>query len=170
MPLAHRIAPRATLLGVRGRSTEEGINRWFRRFDALTYDQADIRAEAEAFAAFVAGAVSGYGLDAERLSFLGYSNGANLLGAMMRLHPGVATRAVLLRGIEVLEEPPAADLAGAQAVLLNGANDPFGRMAPGLERALRDAGAEVESNTLPAGHELIPQDAVIASAWLLARV
>uniref|UniRef100_UPI001954E030 hypothetical protein n=1 Tax=Enterobacter bugandensis TaxID=881260 RepID=UPI001954E030 len=30
MPLARRIAPRATLLGFRGRSTEEGVLRWFR--------------------------------------------------------------------------------------------------------------------------------------------
>jgi phospholipase/carboxylesterase len=51
---------------VRGRSTEEGINRWFRRFDATTYDQADIRAEAEAFAAFVAAATRSYGLDPAR--------------------------------------------------------------------------------------------------------
>jgi phospholipase/carboxylesterase len=44
MPFARRAAPRATLLGVRGRSTEEGINRWFRRYDAVTYDQDDIAA------------------------------------------------------------------------------------------------------------------------------
>lgn len=55
MPLAAQLNPRATLLGVRGRSTEEGITRWFRRFDAVTYDQDDIRAEAEAFAGFVEG-------------------------------------------------------------------------------------------------------------------
>src|SRR5690606_26130543 len=55
MPLAARVNPRATLLGVRGRSTEEGVTRWFRRFDAVTFDQHDIRFEAGAFAAFVDG-------------------------------------------------------------------------------------------------------------------
>jgi phospholipase/carboxylesterase len=53
MPFAHSVAPRATLLGVRGRSHEEGSARWFRRASQTTFDQRDIRAEAEAFAAFV---------------------------------------------------------------------------------------------------------------------
>lgn len=168
MPLAHRIAPRATLMGVRGRSAEEGINRWFRRFDALTYDQADIHTEAEAFAAFMQGTITGYGLDAGRLTFLGYSNGANLLGAVMQLHPGVVSRAVLLRGIQVLEEPPDADLTNSKVLLLNGADDPFGHMTPALERALCEGGADVESRTLPVGHELNAQDADIAAGWLIA--
>jgi phospholipase/carboxylesterase len=37
MPLAHRIAPRATLLGVRGRSHEEGVARWFRRLTMTSF-------------------------------------------------------------------------------------------------------------------------------------
>src|SRR5690606_37756272 len=76
MPFAARLNPRATLLGVRGRSTEEGIFRWFRRFDAVTFDQEDIRLEATAFAAFIEGAVAGYGLDPYTMTYLGYSNGA----------------------------------------------------------------------------------------------
>lgn len=87
MPIARRIAPRSALLGVRGRATEEGTNRWFRRVDATTFDQADIRSEAEVFSTFVEGAVAGYGLDPDRLLFLGYSNGANMLAAVIQLHP-----------------------------------------------------------------------------------
>lgn len=166
MPLAARLNPRATLLGVRGRSTEEGINRWFRRFDAVTYDQEDIRSESEAFAAFVDGAVRGYGLDAGMMTFLGYSNGANLLGAIMELHPGTVRRAILLRGIQVLDNPPAADLTGTRVLMLNGARDPFAKMAPALEQALRTGGAEVETRTLPGGHELTPDDLTVAAAWL----
>lgn len=166
MPLAARMNPRATLLGVRGRSTEEGINRWFRRFDAMTYDQADIVAESQAFAGFVEGAVRGYGLDAGRMTFLGYSNGANLLGAIMLLHPGVVTRAILLRGIQVLEDAPKPDLAGTRVLMLNGAQDPFGRMAPPLEQALREAGADLDARTIAAGHELSPADLTAAAEWL----
>lgn len=169
MPLAARLAPRATLLGVRGRSTEEGINRWFRRFDAVTYDQADIRAEAEAFAGFIDEAARAYGLEPQALRYLGYSNGANLLGAIMQLHPGLIGSSVLLRGIQVLENPPTLApeaLAGSRALLLNGARDPFGRMAPALEQALRGGGAGLQAQTLDAGHELSPLDLSAAQDWL----
>lgn len=166
MPLAHRINPRAMLLGVRGRSTEEGSNRWFRRFDVVTYDQADIQAEAEAFVAFIDGAVSGYGLDADRMSFLGYSNGANLLAAVLQLHPGAIRRAMLLRSVQPLEKPPVADSADTNVLMLNGADDPFGQMAVALEQDLHKGGATLDSHTLSAGHELTPEDAKIARNWL----
>jgi len=170
MPLAHRIAPRATLLGVRGRSTEEGINRWFRRYDAVTYDQADIRSEADAFTGFMAGAIQSYGLDAGRISYLGYSNGANLLGAILLLYPGLVSRAILLRGINVLEDLPAPDLTGIDVLLLSGAQDPFARMTPALEVALRGAGASLDARTLPAGHELGTGDLDVSKAWLDQRL
>ncbi len=171
MPLAHRLAPGATLLGVRGRSTEEGINRWFRRYDATTYDQADIRAEAEAFAAFIADAQRSYGLDPARMVFLGYSNGANLLGAVMQLYPDALRQALLLRGLQVLEGAPALApdaLSGHRVLMLNGARDPFAAMAPPLEAALRAAGAELDAQTLPVGHELSSEDLARATAWLAA--
>ena len=172
MPLAHRLAPGATLLGVRGRSTEEGINRWFRRYDATTYDQADIRAEAEAFAAFVADASRAYGLDPERMTFLGYSNGANLLGAILQLYPDAVQQAVLLRGLQVLEDAPqlAPDaLAGHRVLMLNGARDPFSAKPPALEHALSRGGADLDSQTLAAGHELSAEDLTRASAWLATQ-
>ncbi|MDO5641787.1 MAG: VOC family protein [Paracoccus sp. (in: a-proteobacteria)] len=168
MPLAARLNPRATLLGLRGRSTEEGINRWFRRFDAVTYDQDDIIAESRALAGFIDGAVKGYGLDPARMSYLGYSNGANLLGAVMQLHPGVISRAILLRPVQVLETPPEADMNGTRVLMLSGSRDPFNRMAPALEKALRDGGAGVDARLIDAGHELTPADQTAARDWLAA--
>jgi phospholipase/carboxylesterase len=170
MPIARRIAPRAVLLGVRGRATEEGTNRWFRRFDATTFDQADIRSEAEAFLAFVDGAVSGYALDPERLVFLAYSNGANMLAAVIQLHPGVVRRAVLLRSIQVLEEPPAADLSATTVLLLNGRDDPFARNLSTPADDLKTRGANVLSRTLAAGHELSGADVTEAARWLRASL
>lgn len=166
MPLAARINPRATLLGVRGRSTEEGINRWFRRFDAMTYDQEDIRGEAEAFAGFVQGAITGYGLDPARMTFLGYSNGANLLGAILELGLGAVQSAILLRGLQVLENPPASDMAGVRVLMLTGDRDPYGRLAPPLEAALRAGGADLTAKLLRAGHELTAEDIEAAKDWL----
>lgn len=166
MPLASKINPRATLLGVRGRATEEGNARWFRRFDPLNYDQDDIRAEALAFEAFIEGAVRGYGLDPVRMTYLGYSNGANLLAAFLRLHPGVVKRAILLRGLEALEDAPTADLKGTEILLITGAQDPFRRMGRKLEAALGDSGAHLVARAIAAGHELSAEDQRIAAEWL----
>jgi phospholipase/carboxylesterase len=166
MPVARRIAPRAVLLGVRGRATEEGTNRWFRRFDATTFDQADIRREAEAFTAFVEGAFAGYGIDADKVVFLGYSNGANFLAAFLQLHPGLVRRAVLLRGLQALENPPAADLSDASVLVLGGRDDPYGANVAELTGALMARGARVDLRELPAGHELVGADVVETSEWL----
>jgi phospholipase/carboxylesterase len=166
MPIARRIAPRATLLGVRGRATEEGSNRWFRRLDAATFDQADIRREAEAFAAFVEGAVTGYGIDTGALAFLGYSNGANFLAAVIQLHPGLVRRAVLLRGLQALENPPDADLSGSSVLVLSGRDDSSALKATELVGALARRGARVTSTELSAAHELVGADVDEASEWL----
>ncbi|AMJ59989.1 VOC family protein [Bosea sp. PAMC 26642] len=166
MPIARRIAPRATLLGVRGRATEEGTNRWFRRLDATTFDQADIRSEAEAFSAFVDGAVTGYGLDPDRVVFLGYSNGANFLAAVIQLHPDLVRRAVLLRGLQALDSPPEADLSGIDVLVLSGRDDPYVRTAPQLKAPLIGRGARVDFRDVPAGHELADEDVVETTRWL----
>lgn len=169
MPLGAHIAPGAALLGVRGRSTEEGIRRWFRRTDAVTFDQADIRAEAEAFVAFIDQAVRAYGLDRARITFLGHANGAALIGAILQLAPHAIGRAIILRGVQVLTDaaPLGADaLAGHRVLMLNGKRDMFGRMTPALEAALRQGGADLTVQTLPAGQELSPADTVAAREWL----
>ncbi|MBC8718072.1 VOC family protein [Ochrobactrum sp. Marseille-Q0166] len=171
MPLAHKIAPNATLVGVRGRSTEEGTQRWFRRFTMNRFDQADIRSEAEAFEAFVEGAIKSYGLDPERTAFLGYSNGANLIGAFMRLYPHIVRKAVLLRSIEILEQPPEADLSDASVLLLGGADDLYGALSGPLEKALKEGGADLDAQRLPGvGHALVEDDARIARDWLSAKL
>lgn len=166
MPLARRLAPRATLLGVRGRATEEGIARWFRRITPTRFDQADIRAEAEAFAAFLDGAIAGYGLDPARITALGYSNGANFAAALMGLHPGLLRRAILLRPMAALDELPEADLAGVEVLSLSGESDPYGRFAPRLEQWLAARGADLTAEVLAAGHELTDADLARAGAWL----
>lgn len=168
MPLARRIAPNAALLGVRGRATDEGIARWFRRLDATTFDQADIRQEAEAFAAFMADVIPSYGLDRSRLTFLGFSNGANFAAAVMGLYPETISHAVLLRPMQVLTTLPNADLTGKHILTLTGSHDPFAFGAPPLEKWLRASGAEVESKIIQAGHELTQEDLKIAREWFEA--
>ncbi len=114
-------------------------------------------------------AARAYGLDRDRMTLLGYSNGANLIGAILQLHPQAPGQAIMLRGIQVLSDPPQLapqTLAAHRALLLSGSRDPFGRMAPALAQALRQGDAQLEDDTLDAGHELSQQDLERARAWL----
>lgn len=165
LPFGARLAPNAVLLSPRGRSSDEGYPRFFRRLTAVTFDQKDIVAEAEAFAAFMEGANAAYGLDPEKTLFVGYSNGANMIGAVMLLHPGIIRNAVLLRGMNVLETVPATDMPGANVLMLSGKADPYGRFAGDLERLLAARGARVEHRLLPAGHDIGSADLELARAY-----
>ena len=169
MPLARWIAPRATLLGVRGRSHEEGVARWFRRLSVTTFDQEDIRAEAEAFTAFVEGAIEAYRLDPKRMTFFGYSNGANFAGAVMGLHPATIRRAILIRAMAALEDMPETDLAGAEVLMLTGARDPYALYAAALEDWLRTQGADLDAGRIETGHDITPEDVAVAKSWLQRR-
>lgn len=169
MPLAHRIAPQATLLGVRGRSTEEGISRWFRRYGPDRFDQADIRAEAEAFAAFLSEAARQYDLDPARMTCIGYSNGANLLGAVLQLFPQAVGQAILMRARQVLDpapDPLPAALTASRVLMLNGAQDPHGTGAAALAASLTGAGAALQVTALDQGHDLAAGDEQASRDWL----
>lgn len=166
MPLAHRAAPNATLLGLRGRSTESGVQRWFRSFGPAIFDQKDIRFESEALEAFFAEIRSAYGLDSEKLAALGYSNGANLLGAALLLRPGFVRRAVLLRPAMVLDAVPETDLSGTEVLIVLGARDAFRPQGERLAEAFRARGADVTIRVLDTGHELGTADAPAVAEWL----
>ncbi|EHS49274.1 Glyoxalase/bleomycin resistance protein/dioxygenase [Rhizobium sp. PDO1-076] len=166
LPFGRKLGPDALLIGLRGRSTEEGVARFFRRFSELTFDQKDIRSEAEALSAFVDDAVPAYDLDRQDLTLIGYSNGANMLAAAMLLHPGIATTSVLLRPMRVLEETPDVRLPGSRVLIVSGKEDPYAEHALALADQLRSVGAKVSHRVIPAGHALVAADIDVAQEWL----
>lgn len=166
LPLGRKLLPAATLIGLRGRATEEGVARFFRRFGPLQFDQADIRAESAAFSAFVEQAVEAYRLLPEKTDFLGYSNGANLLAAAIELDPGVVRRAVLLRPMPVLDAVSGGDLAGTAVLIVAGNDDPYREHAERLADRLDAAGAAVTFARVAAAHDLSEEDEGLAREFL----
>jgi phospholipase/carboxylesterase len=167
MDLASRIDPRAVLMGIRGRLIQDGVTRWYRRLTPTRFDQNDIRSEAGAFAAFLRDAVEAKKLDLAHTTFIGYSNGANLLAAMALLHPGIVERAVLLRPMSVLESIPEVHLSGARFLTVAGAADgTYAPFAPALEAMLREHGGHVDARTIGSGHDLGNDDVAVVSEWL----
>ncbi|MFB9951697.1 VOC family protein [Rhizobium puerariae] len=166
LPLGRKVAPNAMLIGIRGRAIDEGVPRFFRRLSQMRFDQSDIASEAEAFVAFAEALGHAYDVDPARTAFLGYSNGGNMLGAVMQLHPGIVRKAVLLRAVNVLEDTSAVDLSGAEVLSVSATDDFYGPYAAELERRLAAAGVGVTAIKLDANHGLNAEDEAIVRNWL----
>jgi phospholipase/carboxylesterase len=163
------IAPRAPLLGVRGRVLEGPVNRWFRRFGEGRFDLEDMERRAGELAGFVAEAGRSFGFATAPIA-VGYSNGANIAGALLMRHPDVLSGAVLMRAMNGLGPAPGLNLAAKRVLLLSGAHDPYG---PADSRAiltanLRAAGADVSEEIAAPGHGLVQRDLTAAASWLSA--
>jgi phospholipase/carboxylesterase len=166
---ASRIAPGATLLGVRGRIVQKGIKRWYAKVSPTKFDQADIRKEARAFVGFLRERMAAEKLDIDRTTFMGYSNGANLIAAVTLLYPDLIHRAVLLRAMPVLDAAPVADLHRARFLTVAGKLDTiYSPFAPALDGLLRGHGAAVDSRMVAGSHLLGDEDVRVVSQWLQA--
>ncbi|HKI59204.1 MAG TPA: hypothetical protein VKA00_08320 [Trueperaceae bacterium] len=165
LELGRAVAPDRLLVGVRGRSDEEGVTRFFRRFHALRYDQEHLAAEADALAEFTLAAAGRYDVAGLPRAALGYSNGANIALAAQLRAPGTFGEMALLRAVQPFDAPPSPSLAGLTTLLLLGSEDPYlpaGRPLPGF---LEGLGADVEHAVLAAGHALTFEDVGRLTAW-----
>jgi phospholipase/carboxylesterase len=163
------VSPVSALLSPRGRVLEHGMPRFFRRLAEGVFDEDDVRRRAEELADFVEAARVRYGIT--KPIALGYSNGANIAAAVMLLRPATLAGGVLLRPMVPLQHPLLPDLAGMPVLVASGARDPIAGVAEGsrLAATLSDAGARVDRQITPSGHELSQADVTLARDWLAKR-
>lgn len=149
--LARQLRPDARVVAPRGDVSEGGALRYFRRTGEGVYDMDDLAGRTEAMAGFVRttrgeGPVFG----------LGYSNGANILAAVMLKAPELFDRAVLMHPLIPWTPAPVPGLDGRDILITAGEHDPI---CPAPQtRALADflsaQGARVETLWHPGGHEV----------------
>jgi len=168
LPLGRALDERAALLSPRGKVTENGANRFFRRLAEGVFDEADVIWRAHELGKFLEVASQEYQLDREGIIAVGYSNGANIATAMMLLGLGEFSGAILFRPMAPLSKPPQSRLGGERILLCGGHFDPIATPATvqALAELLRERGAEVEVRLQESGHELSAADLEIARDWL----
>lgn len=166
LPLAGQIAPGAAILSLRGNVSENGMPRFFRRLAEGVFDEADLRAQTQALAAFIDQACEAYAL--ARPVALGFSNGANIAASLLWLAPDRLAGAALWRVMRPLPQAPGTPLAGKPVLILAGAADPLipAARSQELASALGEAGAAISLEILPAGHGLTPADIAITTRFL----
>jgi phospholipase/carboxylesterase len=167
VPFARMAAPDAALLGLRGRSPEGFVNRWFRRHGEGIFDLPDMEGRAAELAAVIGRAGRRFGFTGPPIA-IGYSNGANIAAALLMRHPQALGGAVLMRAMNGLSPAPGLDLGGKRVLLLSGRQDP---LAPEASRAilvgsLQAAGAHVDQRITAPGHSLDRGDVEAVREWL----
>jgi phospholipase/carboxylesterase len=166
VPLGARLAPGAALLSPRGKVTENGAPRFFRRVTEGVFDLKDLQFRTGELADFVVRAGRAYHL--EKPIAIGFSNGANIAASLVLRRPEVLAGAVLIRGTVPFEPDRPPDLAGLPVLILSGARDPLVPAAKRdrLAQLLKNAGADVTYEVLKAEHHLSADDLVVAGGWL----
>jgi phospholipase/carboxylesterase len=168
LSLGEALAPGAPLLSPRGKVLEHGMPRFFRRLAEGVFDLEDLRFRAGELAEFVKAARESYDLGEIAPIAVGYSNGANIAGALLLLHPGILSGALLLRPMVPLVPESLPALNGVRVLIAAGRNDPV--VPTDQPRALADllgsAGADVTLHGSNAGHALTREDLEVGERWM----
>jgi phospholipase/carboxylesterase len=166
IPLGLQLSPGAALLSPRGKVSENGAPRFFRRRAEGVFDLEDLKVRTEELADFVGAARSKYEL--EKPIAVGFSNGANIAWSLLFNRPETLKGAILIRAMLPLDPPSLPDLGGFPVLMLSGAADPIvpAETRDRLADALRRAGADLRYEVLPASHQLTRQDLALAANWL----
>ena len=168
IPLGRELDSSASLLGLRGKISENGLPRFFRRLAEGVFDEEDVIRRAHELADFVGVAAKRYEFDPQQVVAVGYSNGANIAAAILLLRPGVLAGAVLFRAMVPLVPPALPNLTHTRVLLLSGEADPIVPVenVERLAAMLRRAHADVTLRFETAGHALGLDDIEAAKGWL----
>ncbi len=168
LDLGRSLAPEANLLSPRGKISENGMPRFFRRLAEGVFDEADLIFRTHELADFIIAAAKEYDFSADSITAVGYSNGANIAASLLLLRPGILKDAVLLRAMVPLIPTKSPDLAGTRVFLASGLSDPILPIdnARRLASMLRQAGAELTFHEIQAGHQLTAAELDTARVWL----
>ena len=168
LALGRELAPGASLLSPRGNVLEGAMPRFFKRLAEGVFDLADLERRTKDLAAFVREAAESYDFDLDRITAVGFSNGANIAASVLLRDPGLLKRAVLFRAMVPFEPEQPPRLKGTSVYIGAGRLDPIIPQAnvERLAAILRDGGAAVTLDWQPAGHGLTKADVDNARYWL----
>jgi len=168
VPLGRELAPRAAILSPRGKVSEYGAARFFRRLAEGVFDHEDLVRRTHELADFVEAASQEYGFDPSKVVAAGYSNGANITASLMLLHPGLLRAAVLFRAMVPFEPEESPDLSGMPVFLAAGRKDQMipPQNAERLAEILTEADADLDLRWRDTGHALTYEEVAEAKDWL----
>jgi predicted esterase len=170
--LAETLLPAAGILSPRGRVLERGMPRFFRRLAEGVFDIDDLKLRTAELADFITASAAKHQFATKNVTAVGFSNGANIAGALLLLRPDTLGAAVLFRAMVPLTPDTLPNIPATPVLISNGKMDPLVSMeeTERLAALLRSAGADVTVSWQNAGHELTDRDVITAREWLALQL
>jgi len=168
LSLGQALAPHAGMLSPRGKVSEGGAPRFFRRLAEGVLDQEDLALRTGELAEFIAAAAAEYGFDTTRVVAVGFSNGANIAASLLFRNRGVLRGAALLSPMLPFEPETLPDLKGTRIFIGAGQLDPLVPVAQveQLASLYEAADAEVTLHWEAGGHQITMAEVEAARTWL----
>lgn len=170
LPLAPSLAKGFNVLSLRGNVQEHGMPRFFRRLGMGVFDEKDVHFRTHEMVHFLKELAAKEGFDPNKLVAAGYSNGANIAGAVLMLYPELLAGAVLFRPMQPLQgiEDPFETTRQQPVFMSSGLHD--GTVDPAATAAyatlLGANGFRVSTHDINTGHNLTQQDIDLAAGWI----
>jgi predicted esterase len=168
VPLAEALLPGAGVLSPRGRVLERGMPRFFKRLAEGVFDIEDLKVRTAELADFITASAAKHQFSTVNVIAVGFSNGANIAGALLLLRPDTVGGAVLFRAMVPLTPETLPNIPATPVLISNGKMDPLVSVeeTERLAALLRSAGADVTVSWENASHELTDRDVITAREWL----
>ncbi|QPS71542.1 alpha/beta hydrolase [Lactococcus garvieae] len=172
VPLAEDLFPHHPILSIRGRVSEQGVNRYFRLkgqgFTKENFDLESLEKESQWLVQEVQRLGAQHHLDLSKLIVIGYSNGANValymqLKGLIQFDKVLAFHAMQLTEVD---EPALAD--DSKVFLTHADNDPLvsRQNLKELSSDLEKTECELEIFKANFGHQLSNEELLAAKKWL----
>lgn len=165
--LASTLSPGTHAIAFQGDVLENGMPRFFRRLREGVYDMDDLARAVDKLDRSVAGALDAAGRDPSQAIHVGFSNGANLIAALLLARPDRVPHAVLMHPLIPFEIAAPSPLR-SPILVTAGRRDPIvpWPMTVRLVEDLRQAGASVDLFDRDAGHEVSEEEVGAIRTWL----
>ncbi|WP_081167536.1 alpha/beta hydrolase [Lactococcus garvieae] len=172
VPLAEDLFPHHPILSIRGRVSEQGVNRYFRLkgqgFTKENFDLESLEKESQWLVQEVQRLGAQQHLDLSKLIVIGYSNGANValymqLKGLIQFDKVLAFHAMQLTEVD---DPALAD--DSKVFLTHADNDPLvsRQNLKELSSDLEKTECELEIFKANFGHQLSNEELLAAKKWL----
>ncbi|NNE89802.1 MAG: alpha/beta hydrolase [Silicimonas sp.] len=164
--LASQLIPGARVISPRGNVMEGSLARYFKRTGEGIYDMDDLGLRTKEMASFLA--TEKAATDPDRTIALGYSNGANILAAVMFQTPDVVDDLILMHPLIPWTPDPQPGLTDRRILMTAGKRDPIcpASQTQALADYLTAQGAKVTLDWHEGGHEIAQSELTAVQSFL----